>query len=315
MMKVGGCEEAQSYAIVQYTLDPQMGWVAVYANRNLMHSVLKKDDLNPGRDCVETVLEFDGVHHARVNAFWSRWSRIFLHSSDVVLALSPVIDSVIGLGDSIRIIDALKFISPMTGQLNVYAAKVEEAEGVEKLLCASSGKPAFTLTAHTRKGQKIVLVSYSTTDSVDKARYCANDPLLTVSSGFGSTHYMELGPAKVQFSIPLVEERFSYDQGTSSMFPAYLAMDVVMYIRQLLEAHGAIGNFGSVLAASFEKFQVPPLDFFEKNDAILTMVFDANKVREKKGHYILPIEFEFKTYGETAKAGGGIYNAAIPKER
>lgn len=293
----------------------EWGGGAIYADRKLIHSVIKKDDLNPGRDCVETVLEFDGVHHARVNAFWSRWSRSFLHSSDVVLAISPVIDSVIGLGDSIRIIDAIKFISPMTGQLNVYAAKVEEAEGVENLLCASSGKPAFTLIAHTRKGQKIVLVGYSTTDPVDKTRYCPNDPLLTVAQGVGNTHYMELGLGKVQFSIPLVEERFTYEQGTSSMFPAYLAMDVVMYIRQLLEAYGAIGNFGSVLAASFENFQVPPLSFFERNDGILTMVFDANRVREKKGHHILPIEFEFKPYGETAKAGGGIYNAAISKKR
>lgn len=287
-----------------------LGLIATPPRQRIVDILNPTGRFNPMTDCVSGSLRISGRKFSRVHPFWGDWSPDFLHSSDVVLACSPVWGDVVPDGDAITRIDRLRFLSIMQGQLDVAVGTLDDHVSLDALFLADRGKPAFVCEAQTRNQLRVGLVAYSVADKVATNRKWSNPFIHEVDKDFHGTTYDIESQTKAVFSIPLLPRAFQFTTGREQ-FSTVTSMDIVMHMRQRLEYQGCVPYLGSPLAAGFRGFEPPKLEFFATPDPCLVMTFDFNNLRSTGSYFKLSIPFEFCNKSSGNRAGGGIYDLAI----
>lgn len=277
----------------------------VFANQEVAH------DFDPSADCVGTISKEGKIHRAEVTPFWSHWSTGFLHSSDVVLAMSSLVAECLRPDELIVLVKRMRFHAPMRNSLDVQVQVVDDSENPQTFT-PSNSQICFAASFQTSAGRTVMVQASSTANEVSRDRYWENRILADFKAG----HTTRVSPLSVD-GLDLVRP-FNAIPGRLDLryvdctYPLSIVMDMFMGVGSQAHQRGLISAPGNVLLAGFENLQLPSSDDLLKGGTLYLRSCPKEAKALKNGS-ILPFDIQMRNTHLNRIAGGRMNLASVLK--
>lgn len=243
--------------------------------------------------------------------FWGPWSTAFLHSTDVVLAMSPLVSSGLKEGEVITRANTVRFHTPMHHALDVQV-QITDDQKVIQPFAPSAHKLCLTASLQTSLGRTVLVQGNDTAKVTARSRYWSND----LTARMRGTHQLRQSSTSVgglDFCRPLSTIKGVIRlQPTDSTFVLSTVMDTFMWL--MVQAHNLkiVESAGSGLLAGCENLQLPAADDLLRG-GIVHMSIAAREQKVLRNGRLLPVDFQMRNT-DLRKVAGGRMNFAYVSE-
>lgn len=267
-------------------------------------------ELDPASDCVGPISIDGKISRAEVQAFWSGWSTVLLHSSDVVLAMSSLVSSGLKEGEVISGANSIRFHAPMNNALDVQLQITDDPQVIQPF-AQSTTKLCLTASLQTSLGRTILIQGNDTSNPITRNRRWSNG----LPAKMRGIHQLCQSP----FSVDGLDFSRSFDKipgvmmlPTDSTFVLSTVMDVFMNL--VVQAHklGIVQSAGVGVLGGCENLQLPSPEELLLGGTVY-MSIGAKEQKELRNGRLLPIDFHMRNT-DLKKVAGGRMNFAYVSE-
>lgn len=267
-------------------------------------------EVDPARDCVGPISIDGKISRAEVQAFWSGWSTVLLHSSDVVLALSSLVASGLKEGEVISGANSIRFHTPMNNALDVQLQITDDPQVIQPF-AQSTTKLCLTASLQTSLGRTILIQGNDTSNPITRNRRWSNG----LPAKMRGSHQLCQSP----LSVDGLDFSRSFDKipgvtmlPTDSTFVLSTVMDVFMNL--VVQAHklGIVQSAGVGVLGGCENLQLPSPEELLLGGTVY-MSIGAQEQKALRNGRLLPVDFQMRN-ADLKKVAGGRMNFAYVSE-
>ncbi|MBP7057365.1 hypothetical protein KBB08_02650 [Candidatus Gracilibacteria bacterium] len=272
---------------------------------------MRRGQLDPACDCVGRISVDGKISRAEVKAFWSDWSTAFLHSADVVLAMSPLVSLGLKPGETITMANSIRFHAPMNNALDVQVQIIDDPK-VTQPFAPSANKLCLTASLQTSLGRTVLVQGNDSSSAIPRNRYWRND-LTARIQGKHRLNQSALSVDGLDFVRPFDQIGGTVKlKSTDSTFVLSTVMDAFMWLVVQAYHQGLMQSPGSGVLAGCENLQLPSADDLLRGGTMHMSIGAHQQKAVRKGR-LFPVDFQMRNAG-SSKVAGGRMNFAFVSE-